>query len=335
MSNLPNTYRKVVVTSASRNFREVAAIVEEPMPELSPTQILVKNHFAGVNASDLNIAAGVYFADAEPPFDMGVEATGEVVAIGDAVENFAVGDHVLTTLVGGGYREYFPIESAMAIPIPQSSAALTAVSVGALTASMALDIGGGMTSGETVLITAAAGGVGHFAVQLAKQAGNHVIGTCSTQDKADFLIELGCDRVVIYTEENLDEVLRTEYPNGVDLVLEGVGQDTFDAAVNNIAQRGRIVTIGFVSEYKGNGVSITAPRIYHQLLWKSAILRGFLFSDYLSEIPNHMGKMISMFAEGTLHAQVDPTEFVGVESIVDAVEHLHAGRNLGKVVVRF
>lgn len=334
MQNLPTTYRKLVVTQPGRNYRQVTQVVEAPMPDIAPNQILVKNHYAGVNASDLNISAGIYFVGSEPPWDTGVEATGEVVAVGDQVSNFSVGDHVLTTMLGGGYREYFPIDAALAIPIPQASPEITAVSVGALTASMALEIAGHMTTGETVLVTAAAGGVGHFAVQIAKQAGNHVIGTCSSHAKAALLQELGCDRVVVYTEENLDEVLRAEYPDGIDLVLEGVGGDTFDAAVNNIAVRGRIVVIGFVSEYKDNPIPVTQPRLYHQLLWKSAMMRGFLFSDYVGDIPEHMGRVITMFAEGKLHAVIDDTEFVGVDSIVDAVEHLHAGRNKGKIVVR-
>ncbi|PJF43987.1 MAG: alcohol dehydrogenase [Phototrophicales bacterium] len=334
MHNLPSTYRKIVITQPSRNFRQVAKIVEEPIPQLAPNQILVKNYYAGVNASDLNISAGIYFVGSEPPWDTGVEATGEVVAVGENVTNFKVGDHVLTTMLGGGYREYYAIDAAMAIPIPQASAEITAVSIGALTASMALSIGGQMTTGETVLITAAAGGVGHFAVQIAKQAGNHVIGTCSSKEKAELLYELGCDRVVVYTEEDLGEALSKEYSQGVDLVLEGVGGETFDAAVDNIAVRGRIVVIGFVSEYKGNPIEVTQPRIYHKLLWKSAGVRGFLFSDYVGDIPEHMGHVITLFAEGKLKAIVDPTEFVGLESVPDAVEHLHAGRNKGKIVVR-
>lgn len=334
-TNLLQTYKKVIVNRPGRDFRAAIDIVEVPFPTLEPQQILVRNLFAGVNASDVNISAGVYFMDIPLPWDTGVEATGEVVAVGSAVEHLQVGDHVLTTLIGGGYREYFALDASMAIPIPQASAEITAIAVGALSASMALEVGGNMTSGETVLITAAAGGVGHFAVQLAKQAGNHVIGTTSTAAKAELLTELGCDRVINYREDDIDAILKGEYPQGVDLVLDGVGGDLFDALVPNIARRGRIVVIGFIAEYHGNPQVITAPRLYHQLLWKSAMVRGFLYSDYVPQIPHYMGKLMTLFAEGGLHAEIDPTPFVGIEAIPDAVEHLQNGKNAGKVIVQF
>lgn len=334
MQSLPTTYRKVVVTKPGRDFRRATEVVEVPLEAPLPNQILIRNRFAGVNASDLNISAGIYFMDSSPPFDTGVEATGEIVAVGEAVSNFKVGDAVLTTMLGGGYREYYAIDAAMAIPVPAATAEITAVSVGALTASMALEIAGYMGTNETILITAAAGGVGHFAVQLAKQAGNHVIGTCGSQEKADMLYSLGCDRVVLYKEEDLGTVLQNEYPDGVDLVLEGVGQATFDAALANLAVRGRIVIIGFISEYKGDPISVTMPRVYHQILWKSATLSGFLFSDYVPQIPEHMGRMMTLFGEGKLQAMIDPTEFSGIDSVVDAVEFMHAGRNKGKLIVR-
>lgn len=329
------TYRKVIVTRPGRDFRAAIDIVEVPLPSPAPQEVLIRNLFAGVNASDVNISAGVYFMNIPLPWDTGVEAAGEVVAVGSAVEHLKAGDHVLTTSIGGGYREYFLVDASLAIPIPQASAELTAVSVGALSASMSLELGGNLSSGETVLITAAAGGVGHFAVQLAKQAGNHVIGTTSTAAKADLLTEMGCDRVINYREEDVQAVLKAEYPQGIDLVLDGVGGDLFDALVPNLATRGRIVVIGFISEYHGDPQIITAPRLYHQLLWKSATVRGFLFSDYVPEIPTYMGKMMALFEAGQLHAHVDPTPFVGIDAVPDAVEHLQTGKNAGKVIVRF
>ncbi|GAB4337473.1 MAG: NAD(P)H-quinone oxidoreductase [Phototrophicales bacterium] len=334
MSELPATYRKVVVTRPSRDFRAATDIVEVPMPQPGPGQLLIKTFYAGVNASDLNISAGFYFAD-EPPFDTGVEATGEVVAVGADVNGFKVGDHVLSVMLGGGYREYNIVDAAMAIPIPQATPEITATAVGALTALMALDIAGEMRSNEIVLITAAAGGVGNFAVQIAKQAGNHVIGTCSTPEKAEELRRLGCDRVIVYTQEDMNTVLQTEYPQGVNLVLEGVGTDQFDSSVANLAKLGRVVIIGFISEYKGEPQVVTAPRIYHQLLWKSATLRGFLYSDYPERIPEYLGQVMQLVLEGKLTALVDDTPFYGVEQVADAVEHLHSGKNKGKVLVRF
>lgn len=332
--SLPSHYRKVVITRFDKDFRAATDIQEVPMPEPAANEILVRNMFAGVNASDVNISAGVYFAS-EPPHDAGVEASGEVVAVGAEVDQIKVGDHVLTNMIGGGYREYQTVAADFAIPIAKASPEITSLPAAAIPASMGLDIAGEMRSGETVLVTAAAGGVGHFAVQLAKLAGNHVIATCGTPEKVAMLRDLGADRVIDYREEDVAQVLASEYSDGIDLVLEGVGQGLFDAAVANIATRGRIVVLGFVSEYKTEPQIITAPRIYHQLLWKSAMVRGFLYSDYVPQIGEHMAKLLGLMSEGKLRAITDPTEFVGIESVADAVEYLHSGANVGKVIVRF
>jgi hypothetical protein len=109
-----------------------------------------------------------------------------------------------------------------------------------------------MKSQEVVLVTAAAGGTGHIAVQLAKLAGNHVIGTCSSEAKAQLLRELGCDREINYRTEDLDRVLKQEYPKGINLVFDCVGKEVFDTCVDNLAVRGRLVAIGFISEYAKN-----------------------------------------------------------------------------------
>jgi NADPH-dependent curcumin reductase CurA len=330
----PSSYRKLVARRLSRNFREAVEIVETPWVEPGPDEIVVRNWFAGVNASDVNISAGVYFVDPNPPFDLGVEAAGEVVAVGANVRHLKVGDQVITAMLGGGYREYQRLNATLAIPAPATPEALTIV-VSALTAAVGLETVGKMGQGETVLVTAAAGGVGHYAVQLAKLAGNHVIGTCRSAEKAALLRELGCDRVINYQEEDLGDVLAREYPNGIDLIFESVGGQLFDTCVEHLAVRGRLIICGYVSEYTSDAPEVVcAPRIYHQLLWKSATVQAFLFSHYVEHIPAHLGRLMELYGNGSLTAAVDPTEFRGLESIPDAVEHLYRGANRGKIIVR-
>jgi NADPH-dependent curcumin reductase CurA len=221
------------------------------------------------------------------------------------------------------------------IKIPQCSPEYLSVSVAGLTASIGLYEAGDMGSGETVLITAAAGGVGNWCVQLAKLAGNHVIGTCSTQEKAQELKSLGCDRVVVYSEEALDDVLAAEYPDGINLIFEQVGGETFDTCVDHLATRGRMLICGFISEYMGGTQEITAPRIYHKLLWKSAQIRAFLYKDWPDQIAGHLEKLIEQVACGHIKPLLDPTVFEGIDSAADALEYLHSGQNTGKVVVRY
>ena len=106
-----------------------------------------------------------------------------------------------------------------------------------------------------MLVTAAAGGTGQFAVQLAKLAGCHVIGTCSTDEKAAFLQRIGCDQPINYKRESLQQVLREEYPGGVGVVHEGVGGEVFNTCVKNLAVKGRLVVIGFIDSYQSSGFS--------------------------------------------------------------------------------
>ena len=122
------------------------------------------------------------------------------------------------------------------------------------------EVVGEVGCGETVRVPGAGGGVGGWVVQSAELAGNDVIGTCSTEEKALHLKALGCDRVVLYRDEDLDAVLKDEYPDGVDFIFEQVGAATFDTCVDNVARRGRILICGFISEYQGGPQEVLAPR---------------------------------------------------------------------------
>lgn len=333
--NPPSKFRKLEVINPGPDFRKATRIVEVDMPALKDGEILIRNRFAGVNASDPVFSSGGY-GHTQTPFDIGIESGGIVVAVGGGVETPKVGDQVLGFGFGGGYAEYRVIEAAQAIPVPEASAAATSILIAGLTASIGLEVGE-LKSGDTVLVTAAAGSVGSYAVQLAKQAGAHVIGTCGSDEKAQWLKTIGCDRAINYKREDFAAVLASEYPQGIDLVCENVGKKMFDVAVKNLAIFGRVVCIGAVSEYE-KGMAweeVTAVRIYHALLAKSAVIRGFFLPHYPHRFPEHLQKLMTLVAEGKIVAPIDPVEFNGIDSIPDAVEHLHGGKNKGKVLIRF
>ncbi len=203
-----------------------------------------------------------------------------------------------------------------------------------ISALLALEKVGEMKSNEVVLVTAAAGGTGHIAVQLAKLAGNHVIGTCGSQAKAELLQKLGCDRIINYRSENLNQVLKNEYPNGINLVFDCIGKQVFDTCVENLAIRGRLVVVGFISEYGKDLEQVTQPRIYHKLFWKAASVRGFLMPLYQEYAAEARDRLLNLFYTNQLKVAIDPTQFHGIESIPTAVEYLLSGENCGKVVVK-
>ncbi|MCF4966361.1 zinc-binding dehydrogenase [Nostoc sp. CMAA1605] len=330
-------YKKLIAKQLHQDFKSAVEIVEVPLTAPANHEILIRNKFAGINAGfDTLLCRGeVSYIKLTPPFDLGVEAVGEVVAVGADVSGFRVGDAVITTWRGGGYREYQVIDASLAVKVREATPEILNLVPTGVSALVALEQAGEMQSDEVVLVTAAAGGTGHIAVQLAKLAGNHVIGTCSSEAKEKLLQELGCDRIINYHRENLQEVLKQEYPKGINLIFECVGKQVFDTCVDNLAIRGRLVSIGYISEYGKSIEEVTQARIYHQLFWKASSVRGFLMPHYQEYIPEARDRLLNLFYAGKLQVSVDSTPFLGLESIPTAVAYLLSGQNCGKVVVRF
>jgi NADPH-dependent curcumin reductase CurA len=331
------TYKRLIAKQISQDFKSAVEIVELPVPKPNTNQLLIQNKFAGINAGfDTLLCQGkVPYVNLTPPFDLGVEAVGEVVAVGDNIQDFQVGDAVVTTVRGGGYCEYQVIDAYLAVKVRQATPEVLTLMPTGISALVALEKVGEMKNNEVVLVTAAAGGTGHIAVQLAKLAGNHVIGTCGSQAKAELLQKLGCDRVINYRSENLNQVLKQEYPNGINLVFDCVGKQVFDTCVENLAIRGRLVVVGFISEYGKNLEEVTQPRIYHQLFWKAASVRCFLMPLYQEYAAEARDRLLNLFYTNQLKVAIDPTPFHGIEFIPTAVEYLLSGKNCGKVIVKF
>jgi len=332
---MADTYNKLVATAFSPDFREAAEVIEEEIPTPASNEVLIKNQYAAVNATDVNITAGRYNPEAEPPLDLGVEAAGIVVDVGSDVSYLSKGDAVITSTLGGGYREYNVERVGNAIKVSEATPEALSIVVSGLTASIALEEVGEMSHDENVLVTAAAGGTGHYAVQLAKIAGNHVVGTCSTDEKVDLLERIGCDRPINYKTEEVAEVLSTEYEDGFDLIYEGVGGPLFDTCVDALARHGRLLSIGYVSEYQDGPEAVSRERIYTSLIPKSASIRGVFLPHFREHFSAHTKKLMRLQQSGTLEVFIDDAEFTGIESIFEAVEHLQRGENRGKVVVQF
>ncbi|XP_022083659.1 prostaglandin reductase-3-like [Acanthaster planci] len=337
---LPATFRKLVATKLSQHFKDAVTLQTVPMLKPGPKDILVRNRFVGINASDINKTAGRYSLHDKPPFEIGFESVGEVVDFGSEVKNVKIGQGVCF-MHNGAFSEYQVLPAKMASPIPSIQPEYTALLISGMTADISLREVGRIKRGETVLVTAAAGGTGQFAVQFAKQAGCHVIGTCSSDAKAEFLKSLGCDRPINYKSENLADVLKKEYPAGVDVVYECVGGDIFHTCLRSLAPKGRLITIGFISGYKEDAVA--APTIHPKemlgLLSKSASINGFLMHSYTDQWLASFVRQADLLAKGSLKVGVDLGKnsdkgpFKGVEGVMDAIDYLYSGKNKGKVVV--
>ena len=339
LGSIPKNCRKLVAMSLGTRFREVVKVQTVATPRPGPGELLVRIRYAGINASDINWTAGRYTPGLEPPFDTGLEGIGQVVEVGNECRNLQLGDCVVF-MHPGAFSDYMTLPYRRVLKIPRADPAYLSLLLSGCTASISLKRAGEIKEGEKVLVTAAAGGTGQFAVQLAKRAGCHVIGTCSTDEKTHLLKQLGCDRPINYKKENLKQVLREEYPEGVDVVYESVGGEIFNTAVKCLATKGRLIVIGFIGSYQDSTFSSRPTLPLHQiLLSKSASIRGFFLNHYLSELPAHFTHLAELYEGGKLQTQVDVGEgvpagpFRGLESVCDAVDFLYSGRNRGKVVV--
>jgi NADPH:quinone reductase-like Zn-dependent oxidoreductase len=337
----PLSFRKFVCTKLTPNFKEAVTIqtVQINETDVKPKQVLVKNHFVGINASDINFTAGRYHPDAKPPFDVGMEAIGEVVFAGNKCTKLSPGNYVAFQQ-SGSFAEYILLSESQAMQIPALKPEYLAFIISGTTASVSLENMGELKPNLNVLVTAAAGGTGQFAVQLAKVAGCHVIGTCSSDQKVEFLKSIGCHRPINYTKENLADVLRKEYPKGIDVVYESVGGDTFNTCVKNLAVGGRLIIIGLIASYQGESLKVLPSIPIQQiLLTKSASLRGFFLPHFFGDVPRHLVKLAEMESAGDIKVAVDDGSrrpegpFKGLPSVLDAVDFLYSKQNQGKIVV--
>lgn len=339
--SIPEKARKVVVHTLSPDFQTATTIVSFPvMKHPPPGTILVKNIYVGVNASDVNFTSGMYqkverhMSKQKMPFDCGFESCGLCVAVASDVSDFRPGEAV-AAMVFGSFAEYFLVPAKLAIKIPRVAPEVIALLTSGLTASIALEQAARPRRGEVVLVTAAAGGTGQFFVQLAKAAGCHVVAVCGSDAKADLLIQLGADRVINYREDNVQEVLKIEYPQGIEIIFELVGGNMFDICLKAIAQKGRLVVIGAVSQYKDGWQPREYFGIAEKLLSRSASCIGFFLPHYSSHYRKHLASLVSMWQSGKLYVALDSNSkhFRGIETIPQAVHHLQSGKSIGKVYV--
>jgi NADPH-dependent curcumin reductase CurA len=336
MTGFPARYRKLVLTGFGDALRGHTAIVEAPWQDPGPGEVVVRNVLAGVNGIyDLNMARNaVDYITVVPPADLGIEVVGRIVALGPGVTDFAVGDAVATWKVGTGYRDFQVAETGRLYRIPAPAPEYLALIPSGASGLVGLEQVGEMTHGEVVAVSAAAGALGHIVVQAAKLAGNHVIALAGSADKCARLRALGCDRAIDYRAEDLDAVLAREYPRGIDIAYDSVGGTVFDTFLDHLAVHGRLVISGYTAEV-GKPVDVAPrPRPWTKLYFKSASIRGFINPHFKEAEAGAISRLLDFYQAGRLQVWVDPTPFVGLEAVVDAVEYLLAGKNIGKVVVR-
>ncbi|MFC0622636.1 NADPH:quinone oxidoreductase family protein [Kribbella deserti] len=245
MANIPEVMRALEQQSWE-GPGALRLIGDAPVPAPGPGEVLVRVGAAGINFADVMQTRGTYDGGPKPPYLAGFEAAGEVVALGNGVTGVSLGDRVIGTGYGA-FAQYIVMTAAGVAPVPEGWTDEQALGLvlNWATALAALKPIGRLASGETVVISAAAGAVGQAALRMAKHYGATVIATASP-DKHEAVRALGADHVIDYrTQDVATEVLRLTDGRGADLILESVGGDTFRASLA-AARRvtGRVVVYG-------------------------------------------------------------------------------------------
>ena len=227
---------------------EVLRLEEVPDPEPGPGEAVVRVAAAGVNFIDVYQRSGQY--QMELPYTPGVEGAGVVVAVGEGVEEVEEGDRVAWAMTPGSYAELAVVPAWRLVPVPDSVEPenAAAVMLQGMTAHFLSHSTFPIERGQTVLIHAAAGGVGLLLVQLAKLRGARVIGTVSTEEKARLARGAGADEVILYTERDFVSAVRELVGEaGLDAVYDSVGRDTFAGGLQLLRPRGYMVLFGQAS----------------------------------------------------------------------------------------
>ncbi|MEQ8900500.1 MAG: NAD(P)H-quinone oxidoreductase [Roseovarius sp.] len=241
---MSETMQAVEITEAGGP--EVLQPTTRPVPAPRAGEVVIRLAYAGVNRPDALQRAGMY---APPPTasDLpGLEGAGEIVALGEGVSEWAIGDQVCALLPGGGYAEYVATPAAHCLPVPAGLGLKEAACLPETFFTVWSNVfqRGGLKGGERFLVHGGSSGIGTTAIQLAREFGARVFTTAGNADKCRVCTDLGAERAINYREEDFVEVLRAE--GGADLILDMVGGEYLPRNVKALADDGRLVMIAFL-----------------------------------------------------------------------------------------
>lgn len=312
---------------------DVLQLVETADPEIRPNDLLVRNYAAGVNRADIIQRNGAYgrsyFGDSHV---MGLEIAGEVIGIGNEVQGFLPGDHVMGIVGGGAYAELARIDHRMAMPVPKGFRYVEAAAIPEVfvTAHEALFHLAQLQAGERVLIHAAASGVGTAAVQLAAAAGAEVFVTASGS-KLPQLRDLGADVLIDYKLQDYGSVLSDATGGkGVNVIVDFVGAPYFERNINALANGGRLIQVGTL----GGSADARVPLeriLYGHLKVIGTVMKSRTSGEKQAMVKRFSDRWLACFADGSIRPVIDsvfPLARAG-----DAHLRMESNHSVGKVIL--
>jgi NADPH2:quinone reductase len=317
--------RAIIVTrSGGPDVLELRA--DEPEPHVGAADLLVEPAAIGVNFRDIYEREGTYAG--EPPLVAGVEGAGTVVGVGDAVSDVAVGDRVAWVAAPGSYADRVAVPALRAVPVPDGVAdeVAAAALLQGMTAHYLSHSTYPVQPGETVVVHAAAGGVGLLLTQMVKLRGGRVVATTSTEEKAALAREAGADETIPY--EGFAEAVRSlTGGEGAAAVYDGVGRATFEESLAALRPRGTMVLYGSAS---GNPDPMPPARLASGSLFLTRATLGH-YTATREELLVRAGAVFGWIAAGELTVRIGGR--YTLEEARQAQEDLQARRTTGKLLL--
>ncbi len=306
-------------------------VSEIPEPEAGPGALQIEVRAAGCNFFDILIVQGKYQVKPAFPFTPGGEIAGVVKALGAGVEGFALGDRVLAGTQIGGFAETAVVPAAYAHRMPDGMSFEEGAAIPIIypTSYAALIFRANLQAGETLLVHAAAGGVGSTAVQIGKALGARVIATVGGADKVEIARKLGADEVIDYrVDDFVARVHEITGGSGADVIYDPVGGDVFDRSLKCIAWNGRLLVVGFAS---GRIPEVKANRI----MLKNIAVTGIHWGAYLEKEPERVPEtfegLFDLYRQGSIKPLIFNT--YPLEDLPSALGELASRKTYGKLII--
>ena len=320
-----------VVKIYEQGPKEVLKIEEIDIEEVSQNEVLIKHQFAGLNFIDINQRKGAYPLKKLPSI-MGMEAAGTIIQIGSNVTRFNIGDKVTHCMNLGSFSSIMALPESKVIKLkPDIDLKIAAAAtLQGLTAQYLLHESYVLKKNSTILMHAAAGGVGQILCQWANQIGAKVIGTVSTKEKEKVAKDNGCHFTINYKEENFkDKVMEITENKGVDVIYDSVGKDTFSIGLKCLALKGRIVSFG-VSSGSIDPIDINSIRSY-----SGSIATGGLnaFIKKTEEMQKNADILFDMISNKKIKVNIE--NIIPIEDIISAQYKMENRLTTGSVILSF
>lgn len=320
-------------------IEEFGPVDSHSLQEIDPPapgkgEVLVDVHAIGVNFPDTLMMQGLYQTKPERPFSPGRDIAGVVSAVGEGVTEFKPGDRVVAIVAWGGYAEQAVAPVARTFALPDSIDFVTAAGMITtyMTAWVALMERGAYKTGEKVLVLGAAGGVGLAAIQIIKAKGGVAIGGSLSENSRKIVLENGADAAIDLSLDDPKESLRAQVfeavgKEGVDICLDPVGGQYFDAALRALAFAGRIVVIGFV-----DGIPTARPNYFNvKNLTMAGMALDLHFRFKPEVIREAAADLFRMYEAGEIKPRI--AEVIDIADYQSAVTKIGKGKSAGKIVM--